>query len=209
MMTHLLVDDTTDNRRPSTVDNLSNYHNSNGHCLQDLLSSKIQGSMSRLTIFYVLLLPCIASAFTSNKHPVPQFASSRKAYQPTTLFMTDVSVTTPSPDAAADMGIRDWPQQLKKGSWTDASGPGQMLVRYVLDGTGTVEIVTIHDSITKLSTVGPGTLIEVTGEAKLSWEASSSEMILLTPGFEEGGKLLGVAALMVIVCGALIAGVGS
>jgi hypothetical protein len=34
-------------------------------------------------------------------------------------------------------------------------------------------------------------------------------MILLTPGFEEGGKLLGVAALMVIVCGALIAGVGS
>jgi hypothetical protein len=79
----------------------------------------------------------------------------------------------------------------------------------VLDGTGTVEIVTNNDSITKSSTIGPGALIEVTGEAKLSWESSSSEMILLTPGFEEGGKLLGVAALMVIVCGALIAGVGS
>jgi hypothetical protein len=176
---------------------------------QQRLSSKIQGTMSRLTIFCVLLLPCIASAFTNNKNSVHQFATSRKAYHPTTIFMTDVSVTTPSPDAAAEMGIRDWPQQLKKGSWTDASGPGQTLVRYVLDGTGTVEIVTNNDSITKSSTIGPGTLIEVTGEAKLSWESSSSEMILLTPGFEEGGKLLGVAALMVIVCGALIAGVGS
>ena len=165
----------------------------------------MQGTMSYLTIICVLLLACVASAFTST---MPQFATPRKSYQSTTLFMTDVSVTTPSPDAAADIGIRDWPQQLKTGSWIDASRPGQT-VRYVLDGTGTVEIVTNNDSTAKSYAVGPGTLIEVTGEAKLSWEASSSEMILLTPGFEEGGKLLGVAALMVIVCGALIAGVGS
>jgi hypothetical protein len=169
--------------------------------------------MCRLTILLcvvVLLLPCIVSAFTSNKHPIgtlPQFAAPRNIYRSTPQCMAVVSVTTPSPDAAADLGIRDWPQQLKKGSWSEASDPGQTLVRYVLDGTGTVEIESNQSS--KSSVLGPGTLIEVTGEAHLSWEASSSEMILLTPGFEERGKLLGVAALMVIVCGALIAGVGS
>jgi quercetin dioxygenase-like cupin family protein len=75
-------------------------------------------------------------------------------------------------------------------------------VRYVLDGKGTV---TINDDQRK--NVGPGSLLEVSGPASLVWEASS-EMIVLTPGFEEGGKLIGVALALVVMCGALIAGVG-
>jgi hypothetical protein len=56
--------------------------------------------------------------------------------------------------------------------------------------------------------VGPGALLEVSGPASLVWEAKS-EMIVLTPGFEEGGKLIGVALALVVMCGALVAGVGS
>jgi hypothetical protein len=84
-----------------------------------------------------------------------------------------------------------------------AVSDGKTLVRYVLDGKGTV---TINDDQKK--NVGPGALLEVSGPASLVWEAKS-EMIVLTPGFEEGGKLIGVALALVAMCGALVAGVGS
>jgi hypothetical protein len=77
------------------------------------------------------------------------------------------------------------------------------MIRYVLDGKGTV----VTDD-GKRMTVGPGALLEVFGPTSLTWE-TPNEMIVLTPGFEEGGKLLGVAAALVILCGAMIAGVGS
>jgi quercetin dioxygenase-like cupin family protein len=75
-------------------------------------------------------------------------------------------------------------------------------VRYVLDGKGTV---TIDDD--QQQNVGPGSLVEVSGPAALVWE-TSSEMLVLTPGFEEGGKLIAVALVLVVLCGSLIAGVG-
>ena len=56
--------------------------------------------------------------------------------------------------------------------------------------------------------VNPGTLVEVSGEAILSWKAEG-EVIVLTPGFEEGGTFLGVAFAVIILFGALLAGVGS
>jgi hypothetical protein len=122
------------------------------------------------------------------------------------LSMAQVSITLPSPDEAASMGVRDWPQQSKKGFWTETASEGQTLVRYVLDGTGYVKIDA--DETSKQTTqLAPGTLIEITGEATLSWN-TPGEMIILTPGFEEGGKLLGVAAALIVVCGALIAGFG-
>lgn len=80
---------------------------------------------------------------------------------------------------------------------------GQTLVRYVLDGKGSLTT----DEGQRVS-VNPGSLIEVTGPGSMSWE-TSSEMLVLTPGFEEGGKLAGVALALVVLCGALIAGVGS
>jgi hypothetical protein len=120
--------------------------------------------------------------------------------------MADVSVTSPSPDDAAAMGIREWPQQLKKGSWEEKSNEGQTLVRYVLDGTGVLEIETddLPKTTNKLSS---GTLVEVSGESSLSWRADD-EMIILTPGFEEGGKFIGVILVMLLTFGALLAGGG-
>ena len=46
------------------------------------------------------------------------------------------------------------------------------------------------------------------GEAKLFWEVDNANdgIIVLTPSYEEGGKLLLVAGAMVIFCAGLIAG---
>ena len=77
------------------------------------------------------------------------------------LFATTVKISTPSPDDAADMGIRDWPQQLKKaGSWSETVDEDQTLVRYVLDGTGAVNVVDENGQDEKTA-VGPGSLVEV------------------------------------------------
>ena len=125
------------------------------------------------------------------------------------LDMAQISITSPSPDEAADMGIRDWPQQSKQGSWVDSQDNDDgTLVRYILDGSGSVTIEDADDGSTKTAKVSTGTLIEVIGKATIFWE-SPNEMIVLTPGFEEGGKLIGVAIAMLVLFGALLAGVGS
>jgi hypothetical protein len=123
------------------------------------------------------------------------------------LMTVGVSVTNPTPDAAADMGIRDWPQQLKKGSWQETSADGQTLIRYILDGTGVLEVETSEasKSTTKLS---PGTLVEISCGSTLSWKADN-ELIILTPSFEEGGLFIGALAVMLVTFVALIASSGS
>ena len=114
------------------------------------------------------------------------------------LFATTVKISTPSPDDAADMGIRDWPQQLKKaGSWSETVDEDQTLVRYVLDGTGAVNVVDENGQDEKTA-VGPGSLVEVTGQATLEWQGKE-DMIILTPGYEQPGMLIGAAALLLIV----------
>lgn len=50
--------------------------------------------------------------------------------------------------------------------------------------------------------------MEVDGEATLKWEVDGEGMIVLTPGFEEGGKLAMVGAFFVVLCAALLAGSG-
>ena len=50
--------------------------------------------------------------------------------------------------------------------------------------------------------VGPGSLVELTGSgpASLVWktEPLESDMILLTPGYEQFGTLLGVGGVLVV-----------
>jgi len=48
------------------------------------------------------------------------------------------------------------------------------------------------------------------GPASLSWKTtpSDSEMIVLTPGFEQLGQLVGVAGGLVVLCVALFFGLG-
>lgn len=147
-------------------------------------------------LLLLLWAPVSVSSFLCGGQPI-----SRRQI-PKSLLMADISVSSPSPDEAADMGIRDWPQQLRKGSWEETSNEGQALVRYVLDGTGVIEIESGVSPKTT-SKISPGSLVAVSGEATLSWRADG-EMIILTPGFEEGGKFLGVVAVMLLVFGVLL-----
>ena len=102
------------------------------------------------------------------------------------------------------MGVREWPQQVKKGSWTETAAPDAELVRYVLEGKGSLAIVDENGGPPTKKSVQPGTLISVTGPATLEWEASSVDMILLTPGYEQGGLLVAVGGGLIILMAALI-----
>jgi hypothetical protein len=123
-----------------------------------------------------------------------------------------VEITFPTPDEAASMGIRDWPQTFHATSWTESVSEGQIATRYVLDGKGRVSIQYFDNNGRESSRndrVYPGTLIEVDGEATLRWDVEGKEgMIILTPGFEEGGKLALVLGFFVVFCAGLLAGSG-
>mmetsp|Transcript_27072 Transcript_27072/g.42498 ORF Transcript_27072/g.42498 Transcript_27072/m.42498 type:complete len:207 (+) Transcript_27072:31-651(+) len=123
-----------------------------------------------------------------------------------------VEITFPTPEEAASMGIRDWPQQFHDSSWSESISEGQIATRYVLSGKGRVTIDYYdNENVNRQRAnqrVYPGTLIEVDGEAQLFWEVDDAKegIIVLTPSYEEGGKLLLVAGAMVVFCAGLIAG---
>ena len=122
------------------------------------------------------------------------------------LNMARIEVKTPSQEEAESMGIREWPQQAKsKGSFVESCEEGKTLVRYVLDGQSTVEITQSEEEPSQTISMRPGSLLEVTGEATLSWEVTSNEMILLTPSFEQVGIFSGVALALVVLLGAHVA----
>merc|ERR1711862_622719 len=127
------------------------------------------------------------------------------------LHASSTKVTTPSPEEAAAMGARDWPQQIKKGSWIEEIPTDEVKVRYILDGEGILDIANASDDMieSKRSTLRPGTLIEATGPLKLKWkvtgEGGNDEMIILTPGYEQKGLLLVVAGIFLILCVSLVA----
>lgn len=126
-----------------------------------------------------------------------------------------VEISLPTPEVAAAMGIRDWPQQFRTSSWTEEVGEGVIATRYVLDGRGRVT-VDYYDDATGESRrienrrIYPGTLVEVDGEAKLSWDVDDERtgMIVLTPNYEEGGKLLIVGGFLLVFCAGLLLGSG-
>ena len=134
------------------------------------------------------------------------------------LFATStnkpVEITFPTPEEAALMGIRDWPQQFHSKTWSDSISEGSIATRYVLDGKGRLTIDYYDDNNVKQrinsQRVYPGTLVEVDGEANLLWEADDENvgMIILTPGYEEGGKLLIVGGVLAVFCVGLLIGSG-
>lgn len=116
------------------------------------------------------------------------------------------------------MGIRDWPQQFHSSSWTDAVPEGGIVTRYVLEGSGRLTVDYYDDDGVMREVKGrrvyPGTLVEVDGEANLTWEVDGKGkdgegMIVLTPGYEEGGKLLLVGGFLVVFCAGLLIGSGA
>ena len=157
----------------------------------------------------------IQSQYADNKRTAP-FVHSRTITITTTIVLRAsnnnepaISISTPSSEAAAEMGIREWPQQFKpQGTCWNEETSGNALVRYVLDGTGSVEIVQ-QDSVIRKSLVQPGTLVEVTGDNLcLTWTADE-DMIVLTPGFEQTGLLAGVALATVVILGGLLVSFGA
>ncbi len=152
----------------------------------------------------LLLLSETCQAFLSPNH---LFGTLQKSllYDRWQLEMANIRITTPSSDIAAEMGIRDWPQQLRKGAWMEFVATEKIVVRYVLDGSGALEVTDEDQAQTQTISLAPGTLVEVTGTATLRWLAKN-DMILLTPGFEEGGLLLGVIVGVIVLFGALLTG---
>ena len=105
------------------------------------------------------------------------------------------------------MGIREWPTQLMKSKgrrWKEFVSTDQTVVRYILDGSGTLVSTDDDNARTKTTPLQPGTLVEVTGTASLEWRAME-DMIVLTPGVEERGILLSVGAILISIFGALLA----
>ncbi len=125
-----------------------------------------------------------------------------------------VEITFPTAEDAASMGIRDWPQKFYSSSWSESVPDGQIVTRYVLDGKGRVDIQYLDpysgDISNRKERVYPGTLVEVEGEATLVWNVDDEKvgMIVLTPDFQEGGKLILVAAFLVALIAGLVAGTG-
>lgn len=125
-----------------------------------------------------------------------------------------VEITFPSPDEAASMGIRDWPQQFYSKSWSETIAEGAIATRYILEGKGRVTIDYYNDSgeMQRINNqrVYPGTLVEVDGEANLYWEVDDEKdgIIVLTPSYEEGTKLLLVGGFFIVFCAGLLIGSG-
>ena len=130
--------------------------------------------------------------------------------RPATHLHADMTITTPTPDEAADMGARDWPQQARNApGWSETVSDDAVVTRYILSGRGTVSSSEDGTRSTPRRSIGPGTLIEITGPADVDWTVEAGEkMIVLTPGYEEAGLLLGVAGAFVVLCGVLVATAG-
>jgi hypothetical protein len=76
----------------------------------------------RYTIFLSTLLVAslvaTGSAFFVSK-PTGSFAPSYRTRHRTEPLFASGKVTNPSQEEATELGIREWPQQLKTGSWTE------------------------------------------------------------------------------------------
>ena len=110
--------------------------------------------------------------------------------------------TMPSQQESVELGIREWPQQTKSSpSWTEQASDGQTLTRYILQGSGSVSV---NEESPKKFNVGM--LMEVEGPASLEWQKDDGDdVIILTPGFENGGLFVGALAGFVLMVGALVA----
>ena len=178
------------------------------------MATKTNGSISRI------ILPALHATTTSRNGKKNDKASSSSSSSSSSSL---VEISFPTPNAAADMGIRDWPQIYHPSSWTESintNNEGAKLTRYILDGRGRVTIDYVDIStgqtcrIVNKQRVYPGTLVEVTGggESTLIWDVDNDPkqgtrgMIVLTPNYEEGNKLKLVGGFLLVFCVGLVIG---
>ena len=139
--------------------------------------------------------------------PLPHIALTTR---PTSCCLAvTVTTSTPSQEECEALGVREWPQQIKKGGWTEEAAPDVELVRYILEGKGTLVVTDDDTTNQKQQSLQPGTMVTVTGPATLKWQASTKDMILLTPSYEQGGLLVVVGGGLVVLMAALIAATSS
>lgn len=146
-----------------------------------------------------------------------------RAKTSTAMVPKRYNVSVPSQAECEQLGIRDWPQQTKKGTWTEevpSEYSEALLARYILDGTGTVTITEQQGAEATTSapissntvTFAPGTLVEIstgTPLVELTWQCDMNckEILFLTPSFEEKNIFLIVAGGIMILFGLLLSGV--
>mmetsp|Transcript_27972 Transcript_27972/g.55936 ORF Transcript_27972/g.55936 Transcript_27972/m.55936 type:complete len:204 (+) Transcript_27972:139-750(+) len=154
------------------------------------------------------------ASFLQKSVPIPKSTSLAANFINKVDDSNPVEITFPTAEDAASMGIRDWPQKFYSSSWSESVADGQIVTRYVLDGKGRVDIQYLDpysgETANRKERVYPGTLVEVEGEATLVWDVDNDKvgMIVLTPEFEEGGKLILVAGFLVALIAGLVAGTG-
>eukprot|EP00970_Alexandrium_tamarense_P007786 scaffold1486_cov186-Alexandrium_tamarense.AAC.8 len=158
---------------------------------------------------------CTIAEFSYSFHLTAPSSTTLSATSNNNNKDNTVQITYPTSEDAASMGIRDWPQQFKSKPWSESISEGQIATRYILNGKGRVTInyfnqFTGEEEWRRDERVYPGTLVEVDGEATLSWVVDDERegMIVLTPGFEEGGKFALVLGLLIVFCAGLFAGGG-
>ena len=80
--------------------------------------------------------------------------------RPRRTALKSIKVTYIEPDAAAEMGVREWPFSDRKDGAEETVPAGAQ--RYVLKGTGTVECSDYAGGVAddEAQTVGPGSLVE-------------------------------------------------
>ncbi len=170
-----------------------------------LFTSCIPVSVNIITLLLCVLLKHahVVRSFTiQNPAHIHKASSIKNIPRPNHLILNATpKYTMPSQEEAVELGIREWPQQTKSSSWTDEAQEGQTLVRYILQGSGTL-IVNGGDS-KKFAT---GMLMEVEGPVSLEWKKDDGEdCIILTPGFENGGLFVGAFLGFMAMVAALVA----
>mmetsp|Transcript_16450 Transcript_16450/g.43307 ORF Transcript_16450/g.43307 Transcript_16450/m.43307 type:complete len:154 (+) Transcript_16450:229-690(+) len=150
--------------------------------------------MQSLIAAALLLAP--AAALTA---PAPRARPRRTA-------LKSIKVTYLEPDAAADMGVREWPFSDRKDGAEETVPAGAQ--RYVLKGTGTVECSDYAGGVgdDEPQSVGPGSLVECEAQTNLKW---NGDFTVLTPSFEDWTEYLSTVAILILFFGFLLANAGN
>ncbi len=126
--------------------------------------------------------------------------------RPRRTALKSIKVTYLEPDAAAEMGVREWPFSDRKDGAEETVPAGAQ--RYVLKGTGTVECSDYAGGVAddEAQTVGPGSLVECEAQTNLKW---NGDFTVLTPSFEDWTEYLSTVAILILFFGFLLANAGN
>ena len=129
--------------------------------------------------------------------------------QPRRTALKSIKVTYIEPDAAAEMGVREWPFSDRADGAEETVPAGTQ--RYVLKGTGTVECSDYAGGVAEEEpkSVGPGSLVECEAQTNLRWRADDGQFTVLTPSFEDWTEYLSTVAILILFFGFLLANAGN